>query len=293
MWKVRAMVPLQEDPTLPVLSWIFVAALAFVLTTALTRAWNAARKSPSETPHATQSGVSTDVYRVWDLFLVFLLFLLFAGPLLMNSGEKKPLAALTPEVILTNIVFQFILAGLVVAVVSFRLRVSAWLGLTWKSWPSVFWIAPLTVLTIWGIFGGLVWAGYMDWMKSLGVDTLQESVRILQKSEDPALLGGMTFAALVAAPVCEEIVFRGYCYPVLKKYSSATAALVASSLVFASAHGNLPSALPLFLLGMLLVYAYERTQSLWAPVAAHFLFNAATVTMQFYDRWHATPIQGS
>ena len=81
----------------------------------------------------------------------------------------------------------------------------------------------------------------------------------------------MCFAALIAAPVCEEVIFRGFCYPVLKKYAGATSAMLITSVVFACAHGNLPSALPLCLLGMLLVFVYERTNSLWAPIAIHFL----------------------
>jgi membrane protease YdiL (CAAX protease family) len=289
---VRAMPPLQEDPTFPVLSLIFVCALVWVLAGILVRTRRTASdNSPGSPPPAT-TGVSTDVYRAWDIVVVLCLFLLFAGNLLMLLQEKKRPSPLTPDTILSAIVILFLLAGFVTTVVTCRLSVVTWLGLRWERWRSVFWIAPISVLAIWGIFGGLIWAGYMDWMEAMGVETMQESVRALQNSENPAILGWMTFAALVAAPLCEEVIFRGYCYPVLKKYSGAWTSMVTTSLVFACAHTNLPSAFPLFLLGMMLVYLYERTNSLWAPIAVHFLFNAATVTAQLYERWQNTPIQG-
>jgi membrane protease YdiL (CAAX protease family) len=290
---VRAMPQMQEDPTLPVLSWILVLALAWMGVACLIRFWRTTHNTKADLPPIPQGGVSTEPYRLWDIAVVLLLFLMFAGQLLMIPDEEKSPAPITPENILTTIVILGILACFATTVVSLRISPIDWLGLHWKSWRSVFWIAPLSLLVMWSIFGGLMWAGYMDWMEMLGVDTVQESVRTLRDSDDPAILGWMTFAALVAAPICEEVIFRGYCYPVLKKYGGAMASLVTTSLIFACAHGNLPSALPLFLLGMLLVYTYERTGSLWAPVAVHFLFNTATVAMQFVSRWYDIPFEGS
>jgi len=40
----------------------------------------------------------------------------------------------------------------------------------------------------------------------------------------------------------------------------------------------------LFLFGLVLVMLYEKTGSLWLPVASHFLFNAATVAVQLAAR---------
>lgn len=282
------MPPTPQDPTFPVLSWILLVALAWIGAASLLRFWRTTRNPSPDAPPRHQGGVSTEPYRIWDIAVVLCLFFLFAGPMLVNPG-RHPSKPITPQNIISTIVILCMLAGFATAVAGLRIRPSQWLGLRWKSWHSVFWIAPLSVTAMWCVFGILIWAGYMDWMESLGVDTVQESVRILRDSDDTAILGWMTFAALVAAPVCEEVIFRGYCYPVLKKFGGAEASLVTTSLFFACAHGNLPSALPLFLLGMLLVFTYERTGSLWAPVAVHFLFNAATVTMQFLSRWYELP----
>lgn len=286
------MPPMQDDPTFHVLSWVLLFALAWMVAGCLLHSWRTPRKHTDDPPPLPPTGVSTDPYRVWDMAVVLLLFLLFAGPVLITPIEKSSPPPITPESILTNIVILGMLTGFSITVIGLRIPLVNWLGLQWKNWRSVFWIAPLSVVVMWSIFGGLIWAGYMDWMKTLGVDTVQESVRTLQDSEDPVMLVCMSFAALVVAPICEEVIFRGYCYPVLKKYGGSITAMVTTSLVFACAHGNLPSALLLFLLGMLLVYSYERANSLWAPVAIHFLFNAATVMMQFISRWYDIPFEG-
>lgn len=282
----------QEDPAFLVLSWVFLAAMTGSLAACLLRMPGLIRAhNTTAVMIEPQPGISTGIYRPWDVGVVLFLFLMFGGPLLMAPTPEKPPSPITADRILASAVILFLLAGFATTVVSIRLNPIDWLGLRWKKWRSVLWIAPLSLMAIWAVFGLILWSGYTEWMKSIGVDTVQESVRTLQESKDPAILGAMCFAALVAAPVCEEVIFRGYCYPVLKKFAGAKTSLFATSLVFACAHGNLPSALPLFLLGLLLVYVYERTNSLWAPIAVHFLFNAATVAMLFRSRWLHTPFE--
>lgn len=230
---------------------------------------------------AAQPGVTTLEVRWWDLLVVVLLLQVFCGLILLVMAFADPgQSALTLSGILSSIMFQSVMAGVVVMVVSIRCPLEDWFGLRWSGWPHVFWIAPVVVFGMWGFAAILESVGYMKWMEKLGAKPTQESVRLLQEGEDPILLLAMSFAAVVAAPICEEILFRGYVYQVFKKYSGASVSLIASSLFFACAHGSLASFLPLFVLGGLLVVVYERTRSLWAPVAVHFFFNLGTVVVQ-------------
>ena len=137
---------------------------------------------------------------------------------------------------------------------------------------------------MWLLSVGLSAVGYMKWMESFGVEQMQESVKLLQTTNDPLTLGLMAVAAMLAAPLCEEIVFRGYLYPAAKKFAGPWVAGLCSALVFAAAHNSLAPLLPLFCFGCLLVLAYELTGSLWAPVALHFCFNSATVVIQIVAR---------
>jgi len=295
------------DPTASVITTAFVLAMVAFLVAAALRAWSkkgasevrdvAAKPSPyeppsvppeppQESPPAAAAGrVPVWFYRPFDLLGVGLVFVVFAGLVVASLQPSEAEPALDPAILVVNIGFQFMMAGLVAVIVVRRVGLVSWLGLRWRAWPRVLLIAPATVAFMWAVFWGLQESGYVEWMESLGVETVQDTVKLLQESKDPVVLGLMVFAAVIAAPICEEVVFRGYFYPVMKKFGGIPLATVCSALVFAAAHGSLTALLPLFLFGGVLVFLYEKTGSLWAPVAAHFCFNGATVLIQLAVRY--------
>lgn len=243
---------------------------------------------PPELPYGK---VAVWFYRPWDLVGAAFVFGVFAMLVVGSlSASHAAMPAVGPVTLLVNIGFQFVMAGGVAILVVKRVGWVAWLGLRWRGWPWIFLIAPCAVVFMWAVFGGLQVSGYMDWMESLGVETVQDTVKLLQQSEDPRILGLMAVAAVIAAPLCEEIVFRGYFYPVMKKFAGAWPAAACSALVFGCAHGNLAAILPLFVFGGMLVFVYEQTGSLWAPVAVHFCFNSATVLGQMAVRYYHLPL---
>lgn len=229
-------------------------------------------------------------YSPRDLAGVAFVFLVYAGLVLSMAGQSGPVVLKAAD-LWVNIGFQFIMAGVVAALVVRRVSIVDWLGLRWPSWPWVILLAPGTVLFMWAFFHGLEQVGYMKWMESLGVQTLQDSVKLLQDEKKPEILGLMAFTAVIAAPLCEEVVFRGYFYPVMKCFSGSRVAAFCSALVFSCAHGSLSALLPLFVFGLLLVFLYEKTGSLWAPIAAHFCFNGATVAIQLAIRYLNLPVE--
>ncbi len=233
-------------------------------------------------------------YRPLDLLGLGFIFGVFFGLVVSSvqaSGEPEP--TLSPEGLLASIAFQFILAGIVTAFVIRRIRPIDWLGLRWPGWRWGFIIAPGTVLGMWLFFGGLQASGFMQWIESFGVETVQNTVKILQKSNDPVVLGLMAFAAVIAAPFCEEIVFRGYLYPATKRFAGPWAGAVCSALIFAAAHGSIAALLPLFVFGCMLVFIYEKTGSLWAPIGVHLCFNGATVLIQMAARFYEIQVPGT
>ncbi len=235
--------------------------------------------------------VPTWFYHRLDLCgIAFIFGLFFALVIASVRVAKEQAVVLDPANLLVSIGFQFFTAGIVISLMVFRVRPVTWLGLRWRTWPSVFLIAPGTVLVMWLFFGGLQWSGFMEWMESLGVESMQGTVRLLQESNDPLVLGLMAFAAVIVAPFCEEIVFRGYLYSAGKRFAGPWASGIASSLVFAAAHGSMAALLPLFVFGCALAFLYQRTGSLWAPIAVHFCFNGATVLVQLLARLYHIPL---
>ena len=308
------------NPTAPVLTAAFAIALGIFIVAALVRWWRKsaapaavseplqdpahpqefpilspandpgnpyqvpAAPAPPPPPPPVPTGVPTWLYRKLDFIGAGLLFVIFGGLSLANTAVDPAKISFTPQVLLGSIIFHLTLGILAVVAVGFRVHPVTWLGLRWRHWPWVFLIAPATVLAMWLVFGGLQAIGYMDWMESLGVEATQDSVKLLQTATDPMVLVLMAIAAVLVAPVCEEIVFRGYLYPVAKKYAGTWTAAICSGLVFAAAHGSLAALLPLFIFGIVLALLYEKTGSIWAPMAVHFCFNGATVGIQFLAR---------
>ncbi len=238
--------------------------------------------------------VPTWFFRPMDLagigiIVAFYMFLVVASLRMVGDGH----AELDPGALISTIGFQFISAGIVSAAVIPRVRASEWLGLRWSRWPTVFLIAPACVVGMWFFFYCLQVSGYVGWLESLGVDGVQDTVKVLQQSTDPLTLWLMAGAAVVAAPLCEEVVFRGYLYGAAKRFAGPWVAGFFSALVFASVHGSLVALLPLFVFGCLLVYVYEKTGSIWAPIAIHFCFNGATVLVQMAIRSGILPTDSS
>lgn len=94
--------------------------------------------------------------------------------------------------------------------------------------------------------------------------------------------GTLAFFAVAAA--VEEVVFRGYPFQVLEREMGPWVAVLATSLVFAAAHGSNPNVRPLglaniFLAGVMLAAAYLRTRSLWFATAVHLGWNWTMATL--------------
>jgi hypothetical protein len=83
--------------------------------------------------------------------------------------------------------------------------------------------------------------------------------------------------AVIAAPVTEELIFRGCLYGMLRKSCGRAPAIAISSILFALIHGHLPSLPGLIVLAAGLALVYERCGSLWAPISMHAAFNGLTI----------------
>ena len=91
--------------------------------------------------------------------------------------------------------------------------------------------------------------------------------------EQPQALPMIVFSAVIIAPLVEEVFFRGFLFAGFReKYGWKIAAGI-SSAFFALVHLQPLTALPIFLLGYLFAYVYQRSNSLWLPILLHFSVN--------------------
>ena len=101
--------------------------------------------------------------------------------------------------------------------------------------------------------------------------------QLLLHGSDPIDLGAMVVAVVLAAPLGEELIFRGFLYRSLRELVGLRGALLISASAFALLHMALPLLLPYLLLGVAFALVYEWTGSLWASVTLHALWNGAVL----------------
>ncbi|MBQ8639702.1 MAG: CPBP family intramembrane metalloprotease [Lachnospiraceae bacterium] len=84
---------------------------------------------------------------------------------------------------------------------------------------------------------------------------------------------------VLAAPLAEELLFRGILYRRMRTYTSYLPAALITSLIFASFHGNILQGAYGFAVGILLTYVYELLHTIWAPVLLHAAANGISLLM--------------
>jgi membrane protease YdiL (CAAX protease family) len=85
--------------------------------------------------------------------------------------------------------------------------------------------------------------------------------------------------AVVAAPLCEEFIFRGLLFGGLRRSMDFLPAAALSAGLFAIVHPPV-SIVPVFMLGLCTAFAYERGKGLLAPMLVHAVYNAAVLGFQ-------------
>ncbi len=118
-----------------------------------------------------------------------------------------------------------------------------------------------------------------DQKQQIGFQTARETSQLI-----------LVFMSLVVAPpIAEEILCRGFLYTGLRSRWPVWIAAVVTSILFAAAHLQFGSGAPLlwvaaidtFILSLVLVFLREKTNSLSAPIMLHMLKNGLAFTLLF------------
>lgn len=212
-------------------------------------------------------------WRALEAIPVAVVALVGAG--LVSAGITAAFEANATSLILVGLIFEAALAGASIAWVHVRYRGALpALGLGSRR-PGL----DAASGAAWGValFLGvvLIVAPLVFWFIGLFVSGTVQAPRQEVIPVDPRLaqiaLGA--FVVIVAAPVGEEIFFRGFLFGALRRrFGFATSALV-SAAAFGAFH-VLPLLMPLmFIVGLGLAAVYERRGTLIASISAHAAFN--------------------
>jgi len=226
----------------------------------------------------------------WEAILQVLLGFLLVGQAIVPLGLRAILQAAgvrSDQFTSRGTAFFFLINYLLVAAVSlailyfsirpflsetdrpwFRIK----LGGKWILWGLGGYLVAIPIVTVISLVNQAIWQG------KGGSNPL---LPIALQGRDGVALTIFFVMAAIAAPIFEEILFRGFLLPSLTRYLPMSGAIAASALIFAIAHLSLAEILPLTVLGMILGFVYVRSQNLLASIMIHSLWNAGTLISLF------------
>jgi membrane protease YdiL (CAAX protease family) len=222
---------------------------------------------------------------VMALLLLGLFGLAFFSPAAGDeSGGASPADQITVSVLIAQALTMLLicLVVLVYLAVVRGLNPSELFGLRQMSVKRAFLFAVLAlILTVIVMIGGT--AALMEWSAGeLPDSSAQDTVEAFRGSNSVAFRLTLAFMAIVIAPIYEELLFRGFLYGVVKRSTDRWFAAVFTAIVFAVVHYHVGSAPQLFMLGLGLAIAYERSGCLLVPIFMHVIFNAGNIAMLSY-----------
>ena len=143
--------------------------------------------------------------------------------------------------------------------------------------PNIFGPGAAAASLLWGgvigIGAALVALGYLAMLSRTGWAPAPEDAARLP----PMGAAWMLAMAVIAAPLCEEFIFRGLIFGGMRRSMPLPLAMLLSAGLFAIVHPAVSMA-PVFVLGLGTAFAYHRTRTLLAPMLVHAIYNAAVLT---------------
>jgi membrane protease YdiL (CAAX protease family) len=141
-------------------------------------------------------------------------------------------------------------------------------------------VLPLALLMNW-LLGLILGPEQMQaltrFSDSFGVQEILDDVR-----KNPALYLSVLIGGAVLAPIGEEIFFRGFVYNCVRQRLGRGWGLSLSAGLFSLVHLGPLVLLPIFLVGIALALAYERSGSLWVPIFMHATFNGVQLIAAYF-----------
>ncbi len=145
-------------------------------------------------------------------------------------------------------------------------------GKNWLYWAIGGYLAAIPLVVIVSLLNQLIFQG------KGGSNPI---ILLALQSQDLIALTIFFVTASIAAPVFEELIFRGFLLPSLTRYFPVWLSILGSSLLFALAHLSLSEVLPLTTLGIALGFVYTRSRNILAPMLVHSLWNGGTLISLF------------
>lgn len=249
---------------------------------------------PSGPPPAPPGGIGPDrvPWRFWDVVIAALPFILLLALTLVAHFTSSTATSTTTDtptstpVLIANTVIGLVVYGVILLLIwAFTVRKYrvGWSALGLRRPPGLYWALALPILIGMYLAAGIVSAIVVKLFYG-------------GKAENPQvkdITGGGSFSwtklilalitASIAAPIVEELFFRGVLFGWLRTRWGAVAGVILSAALFSGAHAIPLILASIFVVGTTLAIVYEKTKSTIATMALHSLFNTIGVVAVFID----------
>ncbi len=221
-----------------------------------------------------RSALETAQWKLWPgiLFLPVPFAVNAAITYLMNKGPELTLGAvilLLSTVLYTMFTFFAVITVSRYGAAAESLGLVAWdikssLGLGLAGGVVCYWLSAAFALLSYAALHNLEWME--NWLEGLFEVNMKSGVSGVDLFIAFLLI-------VVAAPICEEIFFRGYLYPPMRRVMGRGAAIILNSLLFSIVHFSLFGLMSRMVAGCVFCLLYEYKENLMAPIVAHAINN--------------------
>ncbi|MEW6555473.1 MAG: CPBP family glutamic-type intramembrane protease [Actinomycetota bacterium] len=149
------------------------------------------------------------------------------------------------------------------------------LGLGFIGGSLAFWLAVASGLISQGVFGGL--ASVERWLQGFF------DVNVKDVTGLDMLVAGVII--VIAAPICEELFFRGYLYPAMRGRIGLWGAVFLNGFLFSAVHFSVFGLIGRTLAGVIFCLLYEYNDNLWSPITAHAINNFVAFFLPLVAIW--------
>lgn len=281
------------------------AGLALLLSVDALLLWRSARRARRSRAGAAPTWGLTDLWFVLQMVVVLLVALLvpLVAALALLPGVRIDWTR--PDVLSRDMLLGFVLPGTVLQNAAFFLVPAAFVALRYRMPLRDIGLPPLprprdlaAGVTLGLLFAALSGAAgaaltgfaslFRDVPAVAAMLRYEETNPVAQLTGQLAALGPAGLAATVlavglAAPVGEEMLFRGFAQNALSARLGPRAGLVLQAALFSAPHTYSPiGLLVVFGVGLALGWVYRTSGSLWTAIAAHATNNTLLVALAYF-----------
>ena len=259
---------------------VFFAGLAVCATLLISRAWGS-RLLPDTGVLPVRITVR-DTGLAFAFFVIVLIASLFSYRLMASGGNGEP----SGSVALSIATGGMALSALFCALLAWEATggILAPLGLAFRGMGRNI---TRGVVAFFAVFPALMAVQFAVILiaKEAGIDReYNPAIGIARAAATPLQLAAILATIIVAMPVFEELIFRGFLYPALRRVMPAWLAMAGSAIPFALLHPPLDVA-PILVIAVALAYMRERTGSLVPCIVMHCLLNGLTMLVVMLSPW--------